>query len=111
MSNNPDLLNNRVVDNQTGRQVQATALTNFALAGWVNFQDSVYDGTNKLRLVENTPTKVTFTPPLYSQTLNVNLRLVILNTLYGILLIVNLFLTKRIYLAITVHVYNLLRKL
>lgn len=53
-----------IADSQTGRQVKATALANFSLAGWVNFQDSQYDGTNKLRLTQNTPTKVTFTQPL-----------------------------------------------
>lgn len=63
MSNNPDLLNNRLVDNQTGREVYCTSLTNFALAGWVNFQDSQYDATTKLRLVQDTPTKLTFTQP------------------------------------------------
>lgn len=42
MSTNTNLLNNKVIDNQTGRSVHATALGNFELAGWENFQDGLY---------------------------------------------------------------------
>ncbi len=64
MSTNTNLLNNKVIDNQTGRSVHATALSNFELAGWENFQDSLYTPLNKLTLLEDVAQKVTFNTPL-----------------------------------------------
>lgn len=60
---NRNTFTNKLLDRQTGRGVSTTALTNFALAGWVNFQDSEYTTSNKLTLPQDTPIKVTFTQP------------------------------------------------
>ena len=53
-----------IQDSQTGRQVHTTALTNFSLAGWENFQDPIYTSSNKLLLTDGVPTKLTFSTPV-----------------------------------------------
>ena len=53
-----------ISDSQTGRSVHTTALSNFELAGWENFQDGLYTPSDKLTLAQNVPTKLTFNEPL-----------------------------------------------
>lgn len=59
-----NIITNRLLDQQTGRQVHTTALTNFSLAGWENFQDPIYTSSNKLLLTDGVPTKLTFSTPV-----------------------------------------------
>lgn len=57
-----------ITDPQTKRQVHTSALTNFRLAGWENFQDSLYTESNKRTIPESVDTKIEFNQPvLFSQ--------------------------------------------
>lgn len=51
-------------DAQTKEEVYLSALTKFKLAGWENFQDSLYTEANRLVVADNTAVKVEFTQPV-----------------------------------------------
>lgn len=53
-----------ITDPQTKRQVYTSSLTNFRLAGWENFQDSLYTSTNKRTILDGVDTKVEFNQPV-----------------------------------------------
>ncbi|APC44416.1 hypothetical protein [Pseudoalteromonas phage PH357] len=55
---------NKIVDRQTKRQVYASSLTEFSLAGWVNFQDSQYTPSNKLTISDGVASKLTYEQPV-----------------------------------------------
>lgn len=53
-----------IIDTQTGGEVFTSALRQFQLAGWENFQDSQYTQGSPLLLLDGVSQKVTFTAPL-----------------------------------------------
>ena len=59
---------NKIVDRQTKRQVYASSLTEFSLAGWEAFQSPTHTEVSPLLLVQDVPTKITFgTPVLFGR--------------------------------------------
>jgi hypothetical protein len=54
-----------ITDPQTKRQVYTSSLTNFRGSGFYGFQDTQFDGGNKLLINEDIQTKLTFTNPAF----------------------------------------------
>lgn len=65
-TNNLDrLFCTQIIDHQSGDHVDTVSLVKMQGAGYHGFQDTQYNGSNKLSITQDTQTKLTFTNPSF----------------------------------------------